>query len=131
MVLVGVRRALRSAHRQPPVVDKGVPTVTTLIEIAPGRFVIERRRGPVARSSLPMPNVISDEMPPVEQVDGRFYTSKRQYRAVGRAHGLIEVGNEKTKPKTRETSRREVKEARRRTLRTAIEKYKAGHRPRG
>ena len=101
-----------------------------LIEIAPNRFVSKVRK-PVARSSLPMPNVISDEMPPVEQVDGRYYTSKALYRAVGRAHGLTEVGNEKPKPKRRETNRREVKEARRRALRIAVEKYKAGHRPRG
>ena len=102
----------------------------SLIEIEPGRFIVAKVRSPVARSSLPMPHVISDEMPPVEQVDGRYYTSKRQYRAVGRAHGLIEVGNEKVKPKTRETARREVKEGRRRALRTAIDKFKAGHRPR-
>ena len=102
-----------------------------LIEIEPNRFVVAKARTQVARSSLPMPFVIADEMPPVEQVDGRYYTSKALYRAVGRAHGLTEVGNEKPKLKRRETNRREVKEARRRSLRTAIEKYKAGHRPRG
>lgn len=102
----------------------------TLIEIAPNRWRIDKPSGPVARSALPCPMVISDEMPPVEQVDGRFYTSKRQYRAVGRALGLIEVGNEKLAPKRRSTDHREVKEARRRVLRTAVEKYKAGHRPR-
>ena len=57
------------------------------------------------RSDLPMPMVISDTMDPVEQVDGKFYTSKRQYRAVGRAHGLIEVGNEKLPPKVRASGR--------------------------
>jgi hypothetical protein len=102
-----------------------------LIEIEPGRFIVARARLPVARSSLPMPYVISDEMPATEQVDGRYYTSKATFRAVGRAHGLTEVGNEKPKPKTRETARREVKAARRAALRTAVEKYKAGHRPRG
>ncbi len=64
-----------------------------LIEIEPGRFRFVRPGIVPARSSLPMPYVISDEMPPVEQVDGQFYTSKRKYRAVGRAHGLTEVGN--------------------------------------
>jgi len=101
-----------------------------LIEVAPNRWRIDKPSAPVARSALPCPMVISDEMPPVEQVDGRYYTSKRQYRAVGRAHGLTEVGNEKFAPKRRSTSEREVKEARRKTLRTAVEKYKAGHRPR-
>jgi hypothetical protein len=69
-------------------------------------------------------------MDPVEQVDGKFYTSKRQFRAVGRSLGLIEVGNEKPKPLVRSTDQRAVKEARRKALRTAAEKFKAGHRAR-
>ena len=49
-------------------------------------------RLPPARSDLPLPYVISDTMPPTEQVDGRFYTSKSQFRAVGRsAWASIEV----------------------------------------
>ena len=70
-------------------------------------------------------------MEPTEQVDGKFYTSKRQFRAVGRALGLTEVGNEKLPPITRATSKPGVKEARRKSIHTAIEKYKAGHRPGG
>ena len=50
---------------------------------------------PPKRGELPLPYVISDIMEPTEQVDGNFYTSKRAYRAVGRSHGLTEVGNEK------------------------------------
>jgi hypothetical protein len=99
-----------------------------LVEIEPNRFVVARKRGQVARSALPAPMVISDEMPPTEQVDGKFYTSKAAFRAVGRAAGLIEVGNEKPKPKVRSTAQREVKLARQRTLKTAVEKFKAGHR---
>lgn len=102
-----------------------------LIEIAPNRWRVKRPETSVARSSLPMPNVIGDEMPPTEQVDGRFYTSKARFRAVGRALGLTEVGTEKPKPKVRSTDTREVKQARRQALRTAIEKYGAGHRPGG
>jgi hypothetical protein len=102
-----------------------------LVEIEPGRFRFVRPTTPPARSDLPLPYVISDEMDPVEQVDGRYYTSKRQYRAVGRAHGLTEVGNERPKPKVRETDRREVKDARRKTIRKAVDRYKAGHRPGG
>ncbi len=101
-----------------------------LIEIEPGRFVVDRRRGPVARSDLPCPMVITDEMPPVEQVDGRFYTSKRLFRAVGRAHGLTEVGTEKFKPRTRPSATQEAKAARREALKIATEKYRAGHRAR-
>ncbi len=100
-----------------------------LIEYEPGRWRVDRREIPVARSDLPLPYVISDEMDPVEQVDGRFYTSKRAFRAVGRAHGLTEVGTEKFKPKTRSTDDRNVKQARRQALRIAAQKFRAGHRP--
>ena len=74
------------------------------------------------------PYVISDTMEPVEQVDGRFYTSKRAFRAVGRELGLVEVGNEKLPPKQRSTESRAEKDARRRALKIAVEKYKAGYR---
>ena len=69
-------------------------------------------------------------MDATEQVDGKFYTSKSQFRAVGRSLGLIEIGNEKPKPLVRSTDQRAVKEARRKALRTAAEKFKAGHRAR-
>ena len=101
-----------------------------LIEVEPGRWRVDRRSIPVARSSLPCPSVISDSMDATEQVDGKFYTSKSQFRAVGRSLGLIEVGNEKPKPLVRSTDQRAVKDARRKALRTAAEKFKAGHRAR-
>jgi hypothetical protein len=101
-----------------------------LIEIEPGRWRIARERGPVACSHLPMPYLICDEMPPTEQVDGRFYTSKAKFRAVGRAHGLTEVGNEKPKPKQRASNDQAVKAARRETLQRATARYRAGERPR-
>lgn len=102
-----------------------------LIEIEPGRWRVARETSPVARSELPLPYVISDIMPETEQVDGKFYTSKRQFRAVGRALGLTEVGDQKPPQTTRSTNQRAVKEARRKALQTAVEKYKAGHRPGG
>lgn len=49
----------------------------------------------LARSALPMPMLISDDMPAAEHVDGRFYTSKAAFRQVTRANGLTEVGTEK------------------------------------
>jgi hypothetical protein len=70
------------------------------------------------------PNIISDTMEPTEQVDGRFYDSKSKFRAVGRALGLIEVGNEKPKPKQRTTNDRAVKDARRSALKIALERFK-------
>jgi len=99
-----------------------------LIEVAPNKWRVKRPDLKPARSDLPVPYVISDTMDPVEQVDGRFYTSKREYRAVGKAHGLIEVGNEKIKPRKRWTP---TKESRRKSIKTAIEKYQAGHRAGG
>lgn len=101
-----------------------------LVEIEPGRWRFVRETTAPARSMLPCPHVISDIMPATEQVDGRFYTSKSQFRAVGRSLGLIEVGNEKPKPKARATDTKEVKAARRQALRRAVERFKAGDRPR-
>jgi len=101
----------------------------SLTEIAPNRWVVEKRRIGVQRSNLSLPYVISDEMPPVEQVDGKFYTSKAAFRAVGRANGLTEVGNEKPKPKVRASKAAHFTQMRRNALRVAVQKYKAGQRP--
>ncbi len=48
----------------------------------------------VSRSNLPAPMLISDHMPECEHVDGKFYTSKSAFRAVTKANGLTEVGND-------------------------------------
>src|SRR6187402_53405 len=101
-----------------------------LEQVAPNRWRVAKSKWPISKSSLPCPAVISDIMPPTEQVDGRFYESKSAFRAVGRSLGLIEIGNEKPKPLVRSTDQRAVKEARRKALRTAAEKCKAGHRAR-
>jgi hypothetical protein len=93
-----------------------------LIEIEPGRYRVKRGLTHFARSELPKPYVISDTMEPTEQVDGVFYTSKRKFRAVGRALGLTEVGNEKPKPKPRASESREHVEQRRRAIKLAMEK---------
>lgn len=99
-----------------------------LIEVEPGKWRVDRPAPRLARSTLPLPAIISDTMEPTEQVDGRFYTSKRAFRAVGRALGLTEVGNEKPKPRVRGHETRAQKDARRQSIKAAIEKYKAGHR---
>lgn len=103
--------------------------MVTLVEIEPGRWRVKRPHLRVVRSALPRPYVISDIMEPTEQVDGKFYTSKRQFRAVGRALGLTEVGNEKMPPKKRSTELPETRQARRDSIKQAVEKYRAGHRP--
>ena len=99
-----------------------------LVEVERNKWRVERRDVEPARSALPRPYVISDIMDPVEHVDGRFYSSKATYRAISRAHGLIEIGNEKFKPRQRASERREEKEKRRKTLKLALDKYKAGYR---
>ena len=83
---------------------------------------------PVSHSVLPRPYVISDEMEATEQVDGMFYTSKAKFRAIGRALGLTEVGNEKFKPKTRGSITPENRRKRRQAFAIAIEHYKQGRR---
>ena len=97
-----------------------------LVEVAPGRWRIKRTELHAARSDLPTPMVISDTMDPVEQVDGKFYTSKSQFRAVGRSLGLVEVGNEKlpAKPKGQESSSPAAKAARREALQKALAKVR-------
>jgi hypothetical protein len=96
-----------------------------LIEVEPGKWRVEKPRLRPAQSDLPLPYVISDIMPETEQVDGRFYTSKRAFRAVGRALGLTEVGNEKPKPKKRMTEDRAFKEGRRASIKKAVEKFQS------
>ena len=97
-----------------------------LEEFEPGRWRVRKDRISAPRSDLPMPMVISDTMEPTEQVDGKFYTSKRQFRAVGKSLGLIEVGNEKVAPKGRASTENVTKEKRRKTIHAAIQKFKAG-----
>jgi len=96
-----------------------------LIEVEPGRWRVLRATQPPARSPLPCPHVISDTMPPTEQVDGRFYESKAAFRAVGRALGLTEVGNEKPKPKQRTSASREAKAGRATSIKKAVERYRS------
>jgi hypothetical protein len=67
-------------------------------------------------------------MEPTEQVDGKFYTSKAAFRAVGKALGLTEVGTEKFRPRERASARRTEKEKRRKSLKLALDKYQSGHR---
>jgi hypothetical protein len=101
-----------------------------LVEVEPGKWRVRRPPLIPARSELPLPSVISDSMEPIEHVDGRFYASKAAFRAVTKAHGLTEVGNEKTaKPKTRASSTKQQKEERRQSIKIAVERYRAGERP--
>jgi hypothetical protein len=98
------------------------------MQTGPTSWAWVTQREPPKRGELPLPYVISDIMEPTEQVDGKFYTSKAEFRRVGRSHGLTEVGNEKFKPKRRATDLSETKASRRQSLKVAVEKYKAGQR---
>ena len=101
-----------------------------LEEFEPGRWRVRRERHEKQRAeNMPLPYVISDTMDPVEQVDGRFYTSKRAFRAVGRANGLIEVGTSKLEPKRRATDSPEHRRQIRDTLGKVVSEYKQGRRP--
>jgi hypothetical protein len=101
-----------------------------LVEVSPGLWRVRKPETPPAKSSLPMPHVISDTMPPTEQVNGKFYESKSAFRRVGRSLGLTEVGNEKPKPRRRYVETRETKVERRRTLERVVAEYRQGRRPR-
>jgi hypothetical protein len=100
------------------------------MQTGPTSWAFVTQAEPPKRGDLPLPYVISDIMEPTEQVDGKFYTSKRQFRAVGRSHGLTEVGNEKPKPKVRSTELKLQKIRRQQAIKVAIEKYKSGQRVR-
>ena len=92
-----------------------------LEEIAPNRWRVKRTPQHFARSEHPVPYVISDSMPATEQIDGKFYTSKRAFRAVGRAAGLTEVGTEKlTHNVTRASTTTAAKTSRREAVQKAI-----------
>lgn len=64
---------------------------------------------PVARSHLACPRVIGDGMGPTEHVDGKFYESKSAFRAVTKAHGYIEVGNDPARLRPKEKPVRDTK----------------------
>jgi len=95
-----------------------------LEEIAPNRWRVKKASRKNTRSDLPLPHIISDSMPPTEQVDGNFYTSKRAFRAVGRSLGLVEVGNEKLKQKPKNAASRAAGEARRASIKKALARIK-------
>lgn len=67
------------------------------IDLGNGRKVYRfpKPQAEKARSDLPIPMFIRDEMSETEHpCDGRSYTSKSAFRAVTKAHGCIEVGTD-------------------------------------
>lgn len=54
------------------------------------------RQVPEQRSDLPRPMIISDLSEAVySHADGRFYSSKKHWRDHLKAHGMVELGNDK------------------------------------
>lgn len=80
------------------------------------RKTYSRPQTPVAPGDFPCPRVMTDTMDLTEHVDGRFYDSKSAYRAVTKANGLIEVGDDparlrqKAKPRSDPKKRRQAVE---------------------
>jgi hypothetical protein len=96
-----------------------------IYQVGPNRWSNRPPQTASKRSALGFPFVISDEMPPTEQIDGKFYTSKCAFRAVGRAHGLTEVGSERPKLKQRTAG---DPRKRRAAIGKALAQYRAGRR---
>lgn len=96
-----------------------------IYQVGPNKWSNRPPQTASKRSALGFPFVISDEMPLTEQVDGRFYSSKSAFRAIGRTHGLVEVGTERLKPKQRTAG---DPRKRRAAIGQAMAQYRAGRR---
>ncbi|MBX8825255.1 hypothetical protein [Ochrobactrum sp. SFR4] len=93
------------------------------ITLENGQSVYRKVKAPTdnARSDLPVPMVIRDEMPDTEHpCTGQSYSSKSAFRAVTKAHGCIEVGNDSSRFNTPEKPKVDRKE-----IRASLEKAKA------
>lgn len=100
-------------------------------DLGNGRKVyrFEKPSPPPARSDLPIPMHIRDEMDPgVHPYDGREYTSKAAWRKANVMGGYVEVGNDPQRFKTPERKKPDRK-AIRESLHRAKAKVEAGHRP--
>lgn len=81
-----------------------------------------------ARSDLPCPLVISDVMDPVQSMlDGKYYTSKSALRATYQKAGVVEVGNDPARFKTR-TKKKPDPNAIKTTLEKAEARFNRGER---
>ena len=79
------------------------------------------------RSHLPSPHFISDHMEAtVHMADGRVFTSKKAFRDNTRAHGCIEVGDQKDYGKKRKSQPKLDKRQRKDDIRNAVNELKNG-----
>jgi len=71
--------------------------------------------------ALPVPNVITDTMDPVQSMlDGQMYSSKSALRATYKAAGVVEVGNDPARHRPKPKRKPD-----RKAIRTSIEKATA------
>ena len=80
---------------------------------------IDKPRIAPARGAFPCPRIATDSMEPTEHIDGKFYDSKSQFRAVTKAHGCIEIGNDPARHKPIQKPKPDVK-ARKQAVQKAI-----------
>lgn len=88
-------------------------------EMVPADEFYARKYSDVAVSDLPRPYIATDTMEPTQHpCTGEYFTSKAKFRAVTKAHGCVEVGNDparlrpKPKPKPdRNAIRKSLKKA--------------------
>lgn len=93
------------------------------IELGEGRKVYRRVEAAPrpARSALASPHVASDTMEPVQHpCTGEVFTSKSGFRAVTRAHGCVEVGDDPARLRPR-PARKPDREGIRQSLKKARE----------
>lgn len=85
------------------------------------RDVFYARQPAPKRSHLATPMVISDTMDAVQHpCTGQFMTSKSAFRAVTKAHGCIEVGNDPARHRPRQKPRPD-----RKAIRDSLQKARA------
>jgi len=93
------------------------------ITLDDGRQVYRKQsvRTNVARSALPTPMFIRDDMPETEHpCTGQTLTSKSAFRAITKAHECVEVGNDQARFRTPPKPQID-----RKVIRASLEKAKA------
>lgn len=98
-----------------------------------GELVEKDRAEPLhvirARSDLPSPFVSLDTMDETRHMaDGKFYTSKSEFRRVTKAHGCVEVGDQKDFGRRRKMVPKLDKRQRKDDIRKAVYELKNGKR---
>lgn len=101
------------------------------IDLGDGRSVYRavRPSSESKRGAVPLPGVVTDSMPALQHVDGKYYDSKSAFRRVTKAHGYIEVGNDPARlrhaPAPRKPDPKEIRE----TIEKAAARVRRGERP--